>query len=121
MSWTWGWFMYGVPVSVVASGLPSASTSRSGKPGALAIELATSIRNPSMPRSNQNRRIESNSSATSGFSQFQSGCSGANRWRYHWPGVPSASVVRSQARPPNIAGQLFGGIVAVGARRRHGR
>ena len=40
------------------------------------------------------------SSRTAGFSQLKSGCSGANRCRYHWPGVPSGSVTRVQAGPP---------------------
>src|SRR4029450_567505 len=103
---------YGVPASTFTSGSSVAgSTSKSGRPGALAIELATSIRNPSTPRSNQNRKIPSNSSATAGFSQFQSGCSGANRCRYHCPRDPSALVVGSQAPPPNMAGQLFGGVL----------
>ncbi|SKX95419.1 Uncharacterised protein [Mycobacteroides abscessus subsp. abscessus] len=29
--------------------------------------------------------------------------------RYHWPGVPSASVTRSHAGPPKMLTQLFGG------------
>lgn len=37
------------------------------------------------------------------------GLFGANRCRYHWPGVPSASVTRVQAGPPKTEGQLFGG------------
>jgi len=62
-----------------------------------------------MPRSNQNRRTLSNSSTTAGFSQFQSGCEMSNMCRYHWPGVPSASVVRYQALPPKTLPQLVGG------------
>ena len=39
-----------------------------------------------------------------GSSQFRSGCSGANRCRYHSP-----SGTRCHAGPPNTDGQLFGG------------
>ena len=81
----------------------------SGSPGALSSELATSMRTPSTPRSNQNFRIDSNSSRTTWLSQFRSGCSEANRCRYHSPGVPSALVVRVQAGPPKTLRQSFGG------------
>ncbi len=64
---------------------------------------------PSTPRSNQNRSTSSNSRRTSGLPQLKSGCSGANRCRYHSPGVPSGSVTRVQAGPPKIDCQLFGG------------
>ncbi len=36
--------------------------------------------------------------------------------RYHWPGVPSASVTRVQAGPPKTDFQLFGGSFAGRAR-----
>ena len=68
----------------------------SGSPAGLAIPCATSMRNPSTPRSSQNRRIRSNSAGTSGLVQSRSGCSGANRCRYHSP-----SGTRVQAGPPN--------------------
>ena len=64
---------------------------------------------PSAPRSNQNRRMSSNSARTAGLAQLKSGCSGANRCRYHSPGVPSGSVIRVQAGPPKIDCQSFGG------------
>ena len=88
----------------------------SGRPGGLAIPWATSTRNPSTPRSSQNRRMRANSAATSGFVQSRSGCSGANRCRYHWPGVPSAAATRCQAEPPKRDGQLFGGSSPPGPR-----
>src|ERR1700716_3867719 len=78
---------------------------RSARSFRLKSAEATSIRNPSAPRSNQNLRIFSNSSGTFGFHQFRSGCSGAKRWRYHWP-LLSSFV---QAGPLNADSQLFGG------------
>ena len=71
----------------------------SGRPGGLAMPCATSMRKPSTPRSSQNRSVFSRSSNTSGLSQFRSGCSASNRCRYHWPGLPSGSTTRVQARP----------------------
>ena len=56
--------------------------SRSGMPGSLASPWATSMRNPSTSRSSQNRRIEWNSSTTSGLVQSRSG----------WPGVEEVEV-----------------------------
>ncbi len=64
---------------------------------------------PSAPRSNQNRSTSSNSARTSALAQLKSGCSGANRCRYHWPGCAAGSVTRVHAGPPNIDCQLFGG------------
>ena len=81
----------------------------SGRPGGLDMPWATSMRNPSTPRSSQNRSVFSRSSKISGFSQFRSGCSASNRCRYHWPGLPSGSSTRVQAGPPNTDTQLFGG------------
>src|ERR1700726_4254146 len=66
---------------------------------------ATSMRYPSAPLSSQNSRILSNSLGTAGFHQLRSGCSGANRWRYHCP--LRWSLV--QAEPLNADSQLFGG------------
>ena len=82
----------------------------SGRPGGLAMPCATSTRKPSTPRSSQNRRMRSNSAGTAGLVQFRSGCSGANRCRYHCP-----SGTRCQAGPPNCDGQLFGGSSPFGA------
>ena len=48
--------------------------------------------------------MSSCSSQTSGCSQLRSGCSGANRCRYHSP-----SATRVQAEPPKIDCQPFGG------------
>lgn len=74
---------------------------------------ATSTRKPSTPRSSQKRRIDSNSARTSGCSQLKSGCFVSKMWRYHWPGLPSASVTRVHAAPPKTDSQLFGGRLAV--------
>ena len=84
--------------------------------GSLASPWATSMRNPSTPRSSQKRRIESNSARTSSFVQSRSGCSGAKRCRYHWPGRPSASVTRVHAGPPNTLCQSLGGVSPPGPR-----
>ena len=78
-------------------------------PSPLASAGAASTRTPSTPRSNQNRSTSSKASATSGCPQSRSGCSGANRCRYHWPARPSASVIRLHAEPPKALIQLFGG------------
>ena len=43
------------------------------------------MRTPATPRSNQKRSTSSCSAQTSGCVQFRSGCSGANRCRYHSP------------------------------------
>src|ERR1700704_2800412 len=53
--------------------------------------------------------MSSNSCRTSGLAQLKSGCSGANRCRYHSPGVPSGAVVLVHAGPPKIDGQSVGG------------
>ena len=50
------------------------SPDRRAAPDPCTIACATSMRNPATPRSNQNRRIRSNSRATSGFHQLRSGC-----------------------------------------------
>ena len=71
---------------------------------------------PSTPRSNQNRRMSSNSARTLGWSQLKSGCSGANRCRYQSPGVPSGLVVRVQVGPPNSPTQSVGGSSPFGPR-----
>ncbi len=70
----------------------------------LTSRAAESIRMPSAPRSNQNRSTSWNSSTTSGLSQLKSGCSGANRCRYHSP-----SAIRVHAGPPKIDVQSLGG------------
>ena len=67
------------------------------------------MRTPSAPRSNQKRRTSSCSVRTRGSPQFRSGCSAANRCRYHSPGVPSGLSVRVHAGPPKIDCQSFGG------------
>ena len=91
------------------------------------MPCATSMRKPSTPRSSQNRRTESNSARTSGLSQLRSGCSGANRCRYH---CPSVARQRVQAGPPKTDSQSLGGSSpssprpagsGSGARRRPGR
>ena len=80
----------------------------SGSSGSLTRRAAESIRTPATPRSNQNRRISSCSRRTSGWFQLRSGCSGLKRWRYHSPGVPSASVVRVQVSPEKLETQFVG-------------
>src|ERR1700688_5281278 len=77
----------------------------SARSGRLKRADATSMRNPSAPRSSQKAMMRSNSERTSGFHQLRSGCSGAKRWRYHLP-LAESSV---QAGPPNADVQLFGG------------
>ena len=54
---------------------------RRGARLSLISPCATSMRSPRTPRSNQKRRMSSNSSRTSGFHQSRSGCCGANWWR----------------------------------------
>ena len=56
-----------------------------GRPAALTMPWATSMRKPSTPRSSQNRSTSSNSARTSGLSQLRSGWAGSNRCRYHSP------------------------------------
>ena len=63
---------------------------------------------PATPRSNQNRSTDSNSSTTSGCDQLTSGCCGANRCRYHSPGVPSGFVVRVHVLPWKSETQCVG-------------
>ncbi len=88
----------------------------SGRFGSLVSSAAESILMPSAPRSNQNRRTSSNSRLTSWLPQLKSGCSGANRCRYHSPGWPSGSVIRVHADPPKIDCQSFGGSSPAGPR-----
>jgi len=88
----------------------------SGNPAALIRALATSTRKPSTPRSSQNFSTSSNSARTCGFSQLRSGCLAANRWRYHWPPVPSAALTRVHATPPKTQSQLLGGRSPCGPR-----
>ena len=57
------------------------------------------MRKPAAPRSNQKRRMRSNSSTRSGFHQLRSGCSGTKWCRYHWP-VASSKL---HAGPPKRA------------------
>ena len=66
-------------------------------------------------RSNQNRRIARTRRRPPGCRQSKSGCPGSNRCRYHWPGVPSASVTRVQAGPPKIDSPV-GSAAAVAVR-----
>ena len=75
-----------------------------------------SMRTPSTPRSNQNRRTSSNSARTSGCSQLRSGCSGANRCRYHCPGGR-----RRRPRPGRAAEALTASRSAAARRPRRGR
>ncbi len=109
-SCTSGWFQAsGLTESRVRAS--ASGSSESGRSGCLNRPAATSMRKPSTPRSSQNRRVRSNSSAISGLRQFQSGCSGVNMCRYHWP-----SATRVQAGPPNMACQLLGGSLPSGPR-----
>ena len=74
-------------VGAVGGSGPSARAARlaSGSVRSLARPWATSTRKPSTPRSDQNRSVVRKSSRTSRLSQFRSGCSAANRCRYHCP------------------------------------
>ena len=96
-------------------GAPS-TPAQSDSVGSFISIAAESIRTPSAPRSNQNRRMSSNSSRTFGFDQLKSGCSGANRCRYHSPGPPSGPLVRLHAGPPKMDCQSFGGSAPLGPR-----
>ncbi len=102
ISWTPSWSKKGM--TSLPSSLSWSLAPRSGRPGALTRPWATSTRKPSAPRSSQKRRIERNSSWTAGCSQLKSGCSGANRCRYHSP-----SSTRVQAGPPKMDSQSLGG------------
>ncbi len=50
-----------------------------------------------------------NSARTSSLVQSKSGWVSSKMCRYHWPGVPSASVTRFHMPPPKTLSQLFGG------------
>ena len=93
------------------------SAGTSGSAGSLTSSAAESMRTPATPRSNQKRRMSSCSRRTSGWSQLRSGCSAANRCRYHSPGVPSAFVVRVHAGPPKLEHPAVRRLVAVGPDR----
>ena len=92
------------------------SPSASGNAGSLTGMVAESIRTPATPRSNQNRSTSVCSRRTSGWFQFRSGCCGANRCRYHSPGVPSGFVVRVQVPPEKLDTQSVGGSSPSGPR-----
>src|SRR5260221_2374767 len=85
------------------------SESTSGSAASLLSSAAESILMPSAPRSNQKRSTSSNSFLTAWLAQLKSGCSGANKCRYHSPGDPSGSETLVQAGPPKIDCQPFGG------------
>ncbi len=88
-------------------GMPTMASGTSWGCGSLPMALMTSMRNPSTPRSSQNRRTSCWASSTSGLAQFRSGCSGRKRWSQYWP-VVSSSV---HADPPSVndAVQFVGG------------
>ena len=65
---------------------------------------AMSTRNPSTPRSAQNRSVSRKYCRTSSLPQLRSGCSLVNRWQYHCP-----SGTRSHALPPKCDRQSDGG------------
>ena len=105
-----------VEAGVVAGRLPAASPARRRRragPPACSSRAATSIRNPSTPRSSQNRIVFSTSAQTSRLVQFRSGWSAVKMCRYHSP--PPGPRTRVQAGPPKTLVQLFGGCSAVGA------
>ena len=79
------------------------------RPRSLTRPCATSTRNPSTPRSSQNRRMSRNSARTCGLPQFQVGLLGVEEVQVPLTGLPSASTTRLHALPPNTDGQLFGG------------
>ncbi len=116
MSWMPSWSHMGGITPSTGSTTPWTGCGQSGRPGALTRASQTSTRKPSTPRSSQNLSVVSKSSRTAGLSQFQSGWPGSNRWRYHCPGLPSASVTRVQAGPSNIDVQSLGGRLPSGPR-----
>ena len=64
---------------------------------------------PSTPRSNQNRRMSSNSSRTLGWSQLKSGCSGRTGAGTSRRGCRPGSWCGSRSSPPNSPTQSVGG------------
>ena len=72
----------------------------SGRPGGLAMPCATSMRNPSTPRSSQNRSVFSRSSKTSGFVPVQVGLLGVEQVQ-----VPLARDCRPARRPVSRPGR----------------
>jgi hypothetical protein len=68
------------------------------------------------PEVEQKRSVFSKSARTSGWVQSRSGCSAANRCRYHSPGRPSGSVTRVHAVVPKTLRQSFGGSPPPGPR-----
>ncbi len=79
----------------------------SARSGSLPRLWTTSIRNPSIPRSSQNRMTSCAASTTLGLSQFKSACSRRNECKYQAP------VIGWRLHADPTAGkhdcQLFGG------------
>ena len=82
----------------------SSAAEGSGSLRSLVSMCATSMRNPSTPRSLQKRSVVTKSARTSGFAQLRSGCDTSKLWKYHCP-----SATRSHAEPPNTDCQSVGG------------
>ena len=103
--------------SVNGCGEGASARSKSGSAPSLMRSAAESIRTPATPRSSQKRSTSSCSFRTSSLSQLRSGCSGANRWRYHSPGRP-VGVPRPRPRTaaedgrPVVRRQLAAGAAA---------
>jgi len=74
-----------LPTSTVpgsrSSPRPRTRSGLSGRSGCFISSCATSIRNPSTPRSSQNRATSCMASRTAGLRQLRSGCSRRNVWR----------------------------------------
>ena len=89
-------------------------TSMSGRPGGLAMPCATSMRNPSMPRSSQNRSVFSRSSNDLGVVPVQVGLLGVEEVQVPLAGIAVGLDDRVHAGPPKIDTQLFGGWAPAG-------
>ena len=74
------------------------------------------MRNPSTPRSNQNRRVVLELGLDLGVVPVEVGLLGREQVEVPLAGEPSGSVTRVQAGPPNTLCQSFGGT----RRRRRG-
>ena len=83
----------------------------SGSPSGLAMPCATSMRNPSTPRSSQNRSVSLEVGDDLGVGPSSGRAARGRRGA----GTTAPSGTRVHAGPPKTDGQLFGGSLAVGA------
>ena len=86
----------------------------SGSAGSLVSSAAESIRTPSTPRSNQNRRMSSNSCADLRVGPVEVRLLGREQVQVPLPGVPSGAVVLVHAGPPKMRLPVVGREVAAG-------